>query len=382
LTLKFAAADGKLAAALDKCKFWSEILEKQAMPIQFGVWAPVCGGWLRVLNQQVNPSIQQIIELAQLADDLGYSFYYIPEHYLNAVHGPNYDVVDAWISATAASVSTKRISVIVGVQPGFKLPAVVAKMGANLQNQLSRGRFGLSALAGWWKLEAEMYGDVWLSHSERYSRLEEYLDIVQGMWQQDTFEYAGKYYSVPGAILENKPSPLPLVLIAGESDRAIELAARKGDYLFINANELEETAKLVARAKRLAQEKYNRGLKVAMSAFSILCRDDSAEQRLSDLYHRADKTKIDYFQQQMDSNVVAHNKLGTQYTIEANLGLSAHLIGHPESIACRLKEYEAVGVDLVMLKFESMLEDTVQFYQQVISQYFQSSTSRPVLSSV
>jgi dimethylsulfone monooxygenase len=352
------------------------------MPIQFGVWAPVCGPWLRVLDQQVDPSIQQIIELAQLADGLGYSYYYIPEHYLNAVHGPHYDVVDAWISATAASVSTQHINVIVGVQPGFKLPAVVAKMGANLQNQLSRGRFGLSALAGWWKLEAEMYGDVWLPHSERYARLEEYIDIIQGMWRQDTFEYVGKYYSVPGAILEDKPTPLPLVLIAGESNRAIELAARKGDYLFINANELEETARLVQRAKQLAREKYSRELKVAMSAFSIICQDDFAEQRLSEIYQRADRTKIDYFQQQMDANVVAHNKLGTQYTIEANLGLSAHLIGHPESIAQRLKAYEAVGIDLVMLKFESMLDDTVQFYQQIISKHFQPSLTHTVLSSV
>lgn len=352
------------------------------MPIQFGVWAPVCGGWLRVLDQQVHPSIYEVIELAQIADTLGYSYYYIPEHYLNAVHGPNYAVVDAWIAATAVSISTKHINVVVGVQPGFKLPAVVAKMGANLQNQLSQGRFGLSALAGWWQLEAEMYGDVWLPHGERYSRLEEYLDIVQGMWQHDMFEYAGKYYSIPGAILEDKPSPHPLVLIAGESDRAVELAARKGDYLFINANDLEETARLVKRAKQLAEEKYSRDLKVAMSAFSILCHDDFAKQRLLEIYQRADRAKIDYFQQQMDANVVAHNKLGTDCTIEANLGLSAHLIGHPESIAQRLKAYEAAGIDLVMLKFESMLEDTVQFYRQVISNYFQDSVSCSVFSSV
>jgi FMNH2-dependent dimethyl sulfone monooxygenase len=183
-------------------------------------------------------------------------------------------------------------------------------------------------------------------------------------------------------ILENKPIPPPLVLIAGESDRAIELAARQGDYLFINANDLEETARLVQRAKQLAQEKYSRQLKVAMSAFSILCQDDCVEQRLSEIYQQADRTTIDYFQQQMDSSVVAHNKLGTQSTIETNLGLSAHLIGQPESIAHRLKAYEAVGIDLVMLKFESMFEDTVHFYRQVISRYFQPTVTQTVLNSL
>jgi molybdate transport repressor ModE-like protein len=52
--------------------------------------------------------------------------------------------------------------------------------------------------------------------------------------------------------------------------------------------------------------------------------------------------------------VVAHNKLALYQTIEANLGLSAGLIGDPNTIIDRLNQFEAVGVDVVMVKFESM----------------------------
>ncbi|EPF24518.1 MAG: hypothetical protein BEV12_13240 [Microcystis aeruginosa CACIAM 03] len=51
------------------------------MPLQFGIWAPVCGGWLRVINPERNWSISDLVELAVQADRVGYDFYYIPEHY-------------------------------------------------------------------------------------------------------------------------------------------------------------------------------------------------------------------------------------------------------------------------------------------------------------
>jgi FMNH2-dependent dimethyl sulfone monooxygenase len=346
----------------------------KALSLQFGIWSPVCGGWLRIINHEADSSIQYLIEVAAQADRLGYDFYYIPEHYLNAVHGPTYEVTDAWLTAAAVSLNTQRIKIVAATQPGFKLPAVVAKLAADLQNQLSHGRFGLSGIAGWWKLEAEAYGDVWLSHSDRYSRLEEYLHVIMGMWSGEVFSYVGNYYTQTEGLLAHKPVPLPFIFVAGESNRAIDLAARKADYLFINADSLEKTAALVQRVKQLARDRYNRTVKVAMSAFAIVRETTAeAEARLEQIYRLADQQKIDYFQNQIDSNVIAHNKLNASQTIEANLGLSAQLIGDPDVIISRLREFESIGVDLLMLKFELMLNDTERFYESVISKYAQQN---------
>ncbi|MEH1899005.1 MAG: LLM class flavin-dependent oxidoreductase [Nostoc sp.] len=345
------------------------------MALQFGIWSPVCGGWLRVVNHEANLSTQDLVKLAVQADELGYDFYYIPEHYLNAVHGPNYNVADAWITAALASLNTKNIKIVAAVQPGFKLPAVVAKLSANIQNQLSNGRFALSGIAGWWKLEVESYGDIWLPHVERYARLEEYIDVIKGLWTVEGFNYVGKYYNITGGILTDKPTPTPPIFIAGESDRAIDLAARQGDYLFINADEPEKTAALVQKVKRLASDRYQRQIKVAMSAFAIVREHTAqAEARLEAIYRSADEQQIKYFQEQIDPNVVAHNKLDISQTIEANLGLSAQLVGDRYTIIQRLKEYEAVDVDLIVLKFESMLEDTIRFHKLVISEYAQQNS--------
>jgi FMNH2-dependent dimethyl sulfone monooxygenase len=342
------------------------------MPLQFGIWAPVCGGWLRVNGHETDVSIQHLVEVAKQADQLGYDFFYIPEHYLNAIHGPSYEVADAWITAAVAGLETKRINIVTAVQPGFKLPTVVAKLGSSVQNQVSSGRFGLSGIAGWWQLEVESYGDVWLAHQQRYARLAEYLDVIFGMWTEDVLDYQGEYYNVSGGVLPGKPNPIPFLFIAGESDAAIDLAARKADYLFINADSLERTAAFVERAKQLASDRYNRKLKIAMSAFAIVGRTTAeAETRLEQIYRTADLEQIYYFQAQMDANVIAHNKLDLAQTIEANLGLSAQLIGDAETVIERLKAFEAVGIDLVMLKFESMLMDTRNFHESIISNYQQ-----------
>jgi dimethylsulfone monooxygenase len=67
--------------------------------------------------------------------------------------------------------------------------------------------------------------------------------------------------------------------------------------------------------------------------------------------------------------VIAHNKLDLSQTVEANLGLSAQLVGDPASVKARLNAYEAAGVDLIILKFESMREDTTRFHDLVIANY-------------
>jgi FMNH2-dependent dimethyl sulfone monooxygenase len=107
-----------------------------------------------------------------------------------------------------------------------------------------------------------------------------------------------------------------------------------------------------------------------MSAFAIVRPTTvEAESRLDKIYRAADTRKIRYFQQQIDANAVAHNKLDIGQTIEANLGLSARFVGDPQTVIRRLRDYESIGVDLIIFKFEFTREDALYFHQQVIDRY-------------
>jgi FMNH2-dependent dimethyl sulfone monooxygenase len=338
--------------------------------LEFGTLSPVCGGWLRLTQPEpVRVEPARLIAFAQQSERLGYDLHYVPEHYLNAVHGPEHDVADAWVISAAVLGATERIRVITAVQPGFKLPGVVAKMAATMAAIRPDG-FGLSVLAGWWQLEVESHGDVWLSHAERYARASEYLDVIRGFWREARFDYRGRYFQIEGGMLERKPRPAPPVVVAGESQAAFELAARAGDYLFLNGGTLEQVAAQVRRAKTLARERYDRNLKVALSAFGLV-RDSDAEAQaaIAGLTARADAGVIEYFHTQMDGAVVAHNRGNAADRIEANLGLTSGLIGEPRAILQRLAALEDAGVDAIMLKFEPSETEAERYARAVIEPY-------------
>jgi FMNH2-dependent dimethyl sulfone monooxygenase len=159
------------------------------------------------------------------------------------------------------------------------------------------------------------------------------------------------------------------VFIAGESDRAIDLAARAGHYLFINGGELDAVAALASKAKRLATEKYGRTLKVALSAFGLVrASDREAQAVIDDFRARADTDTIAYFREHMDGAVVAHNRAPAADTIEANLGLHSGLIGDARGILRHLHALEQVGVDAIMVKCEPALESE-RFAREVIGPY-------------
>jgi dimethylsulfone monooxygenase len=340
------------------------------MALQFGIWSPVCGGWLR-LRTRCRSDPRALLEHAALADRLGYDFYYIPEHYLNAVYGPSHDVAEAWITAAAAVARTERIRVMTAVQPGFKTPAVTAKMAAGLAS-LRPDSFGLSLVAGWWRLEAEMYGDSWLAHDERYRRAAEYLDVIRGLWTADVFSYQGQYFRVERGVLRPRPEPQPIVFVAGESDAAVDLAARAGDYLFVNGDDIERVQALGERLKTRARQRHGRRVRLALSAFGLV-RDETAaaEACVLRLQADADLETIRYFDEQMDRQVVAHNRGTDQDHIEANLGLRAGLVGDGETIRARLRRFEAAGVDAILLKLEGQPDEAERFARQVIAPHRQ-----------
>lgn len=102
----------------------------------------MCGGWLRTRDANKRPSPAELVRLARHVERQGYDFYYVPEHYLNAIHGPHEAVLDAWVVASAAVAAPRRLRVLTAVQPGFKSPGAVAKMGATLAS-FRRGAFAL-----------------------------------------------------------------------------------------------------------------------------------------------------------------------------------------------------------------------------------------------
>ena len=54
-----------------------------------------------------------------------------------------------------------------------------------------------------------------------------------------------------------------------------------------------------------------------------------------------------------------------EYSV-SNRGLRANLVGTPEDVATRVAEYEAAGLDLLLLQMSPQLEEMERFSAQVI----------------
>jgi FMNH2-dependent dimethyl sulfone monooxygenase len=67
---------------------------------------------------------------------------------------------------------------------------------------------------------------------------------------------------------------------------------------------------------------------------------------------------------------IANTKLEQQVSLQdysvSNRGLRAGLVGTPEQVAERVRELEAVGVDLLLLQCSPQLEEMERFSEQVM----------------
>jgi alkanesulfonate monooxygenase len=149
---------------------------------------------------------------------------------------------------------TKHIGLVGSMSTTYSDPYTVARVFASLDH-LSAGRASWNIVTTGNPTSAQNYGhDAHPDKGDRYSRAEEFVRIVKGLWdsyEDDAFlrdQKAGRFldpskmhilnhksenFSVRGPLnVERCPQGYPVMLVAGASERGKELAAETGDALF------------------------------------------------------------------------------------------------------------------------------------------------------
>jgi alkanesulfonate monooxygenase SsuD/methylene tetrahydromethanopterin reductase-like flavin-dependent oxidoreductase (luciferase family) len=118
----------------------------------------------------------------------------------------------------------------------YRDPTVVGHMGKTLQ-AFSGGRLVLGIGAGWREAEYESHGFRFDPPATRIRRLEEAVQIIEGMWTQARTTFEGEFYAVHDVICEPKPRPAPPILIGGGGEQLmLRLVARHADWWNLNAD--------------------------------------------------------------------------------------------------------------------------------------------------
>jgi len=343
--------------------------------MRFGYWLPVFGGWLRnVPDEGMEASWEYVSRLARRSEEIGYDLTLIAELFLNDIKGIDAPSLDAWSTAAALAAVTDRLELMVAVRPTFHEPAQLAKQAANI-DRISNGRLSLNVVSSWWKDEARRYGVRFDEHEERYARTAEWLDVVHGVWSQPRFSYSGKFYQVDETVLEPKPVrlPRPVIYAGGESESAKSLISRACDAYVMHGDPPERIAPKVAdlRARR-EQAGEAAGIELPPMQFGVaayaVVRDTEAEARAEvERITRVSPGSPGYANYQ---DWLAHTRLEQQVSVEdysvSNRGLRAGLVGTPEQVAGRVLEFEAAGVDLLLLQCSPQLEEMERFAAQVM----------------
>jgi F420-dependent oxidoreductase-like protein len=172
------------------------------------------------------------VEIAQLAERLGFDSLWVYDHVHNVPRPANEAVFECWTVMAAISQLTSRIRLgqMVGCT-SYRNPALLAKITSTV-DVISGGRLNWGIGAGWYENEYRSYGYDFPKPAQRIKMLEETVEIVTRMWTEPTATFKGEHYEVSRAFCDPKPlqQPHPPVLIGGGGEQlTLRVVAKHAD---------------------------------------------------------------------------------------------------------------------------------------------------------
>lgn len=320
-------------------------------------------------------------QIAGAADNLGYEGVLIPT---------GRSCEDPWVIASSLIGATKKLKFLVAVRPGLHQPSLAARMAATF-DRLSGGRLLVNLVTG--GDQAELEGDgVYLDHAARYEQSAEFIRIWREILARShdgrSFDYEGQHLSVKGAKLLFPPAqkPYPPVWFGGSSAAAHELAAEQVDAYLTWGEPPAEVGKKIADVRNRAARK-GRKVEFGIRLHVIVRETEEAAWKAADeLISRVDDDTVIRAQAafaRMDSEgqrrMAALHAGGAKRSradleISPNLwagvglvrgGAGTALVGDPKTVAARIEEYAALGLDKFILSGYPHLEEAYRFAELV-----------------
>ena len=138
------------------------------------------------------------------------------------------DVMDPFLTLTAAAMSTKTLRLGTGIcLVNQRDPIQTAKLVASI-DQLSGGRFLFGIGNGWHEEEMRNHGTALAT---RHQLVQERVEAMRAIWTQDSAEYHGEFVDFGPMIANPKPvqKPHPPVIVGGAYPYAARRAVQYGD---------------------------------------------------------------------------------------------------------------------------------------------------------
>ncbi len=325
-------------------------------------------------SETARPATNQYMsQIAIAAENLGYDGLLIPT---------GTGCLDPWITAATLAPVTHKIKLLVALRTSAGNPTVIARQTAALDQAL-KGRLLLNIVAGGDEKELAAEG-IFLNHDQRYEVTDEFITVWRDLLTGKTVDYKGQYIQVKQArnIFETVQKPYPPLYFGGSSNIAHDIAAKQVDAYLTWGEPPAAVAEKINDVRTRAA-KLGRTVKFGVR-LQVIVRETNEEawaeaerliSRLDDktiANAQANFAKMDSVGQQRIAALHQGNreKLEISPNLWAGVGLvrggaGTALVGDPETVAARIKEYADLGVDTFVLSGYPHLEESIRFAELV-----------------
>jgi len=181
--------------------------------------------------------------LIRKTEDLGYSTFYLADHFLSegpalegTYHPPQMLAAVPAIAMALEQTSTLRVGCRVFCND-YRLPVMLAKEAATM-DYLSGGRLEFGLGAGWIEREYEAAGLAFDAFPERFARFAESVHAYKAFMSGEPLSINGEHIHWQG--FHGTPSPAqtpqPPLMIGGGSKKILQFAGAEADIVSLNFN--------------------------------------------------------------------------------------------------------------------------------------------------
>jgi len=308
---------------------------------------------------QGGQSFKEIQSLANKAEELEYSSFFVNDHFFFS----NEPYLECWtvLSSLISTTEKIRLGALV-ICNSYRDPALLAKMASTFDN-LSGGRLEFCIGAGWHDKEYRAYGYPFPKPNIRVSQLEEAVQIIKAMWTKEKPQYKGKHYWINKAISYPKPvqKPHPPITIGvGHGKRILRLAAEHGNG-FNKSGSPEEYAETVKRFDTYCM-KANKNPSTMLKSVQTLLVIDQDSSKVAKIAKQNLKKKASY------SNIKSALKNpGTALKYLSSMispsNSTIGIVGTPDQCIRRVQKYLDAGANYIILTMPSVnAEQSIELF--------------------
>ncbi|KWK28516.1 monooxygenase [Burkholderia stagnalis] len=250
--------------------------------IPFGLMLQGAGSHMNAWRHPSNPpdasiNLDFVTGIARKAEAHGIAFAFVADGlYINEKSIPHFlNRFEPITVLSALAAATRKIGLAGTISTSYSEPFTVARQLASL-DVISGGRAGWNVVTTPLEGTAKNFGKAHPDHELRYEIADEYLSVVQGLWDSwdddafirdrasgqffardrlHTLDHNGRFFQVAGPLnIQRSPQGQPVIFQAGSSDAGIGLAGKYADAVFTHSPSLDDTRAFTQRVKQSAVE--------------------------------------------------------------------------------------------------------------------------------